>query len=80
MTDLSTVDLASWADGYCAGWDAGEGQAAEHTAAAARADGFLLGVAAASRLVNNAIADACRGIPADAAAVVRRMVATWPTP
>lgn len=80
MTDLSTVDLASWADGYCAGWDAGEDQAREHAVAAARADGFLLGVAAASRLVNNAIAAACQGIPADAAAVVARLVATWPNP
>lgn len=73
MTDLSTVDLVDWTDGFCAGWDVGEqlGRAEGERA------GYLAGLDAASRAVNNALAEVCQGIPYPAAEVVRRLVANW---
>lgn len=49
----------------------------EHELGVAYEAGYQAGMAAAGRAVNNAIADACHGIPATAEQVVARLVRTW---
>lgn len=61
--------------GFVAGW-LDRAQYAERTSMTFN-DGVEFGWYMASRRMNNAIAEACQGMPHDAAEVVRRLVRDW---
>jgi hypothetical protein len=82
VRDIPAVSIAhnsAYERGYLDGWLAhGAYQVrAGLTFDAGVAHGHVVGYAAASRAVSNAISEACQGIPYDAAEVIRRLVHSW---
>jgi hypothetical protein len=75
-SNASRVSFDAYERGFVAGWE-DRAEYARRTGLTFDHGfelGYTAGVAAADRAVRNAIAEACRGIPADAAAIVRQLV------